>query len=181
MIPITRRAFFAKAAALAAGSVVAGSAPGFADSKPHIDFPTAPRDRISVASYPFRAYINAPGNRDRDPKLPGMDLKDFAAEAVKKFNVHSIEPLSRHFTSLGNEYLVQFREALRSANAKAVDIAVDGDHSFYDRDLAARKQAIAHAKKFVDVAVQIACPSIRVHISRAKDSSPDVRRTAESL
>jgi sugar phosphate isomerase/epimerase len=33
----------------------------------------------------------------------------------------------------------------------------------------------------VDVAVQIGSPSIRVHISRAKNSSPDVQRTAESL
>jgi sugar phosphate isomerase/epimerase len=62
-----------------------------------------------------------------------------------------------------------------------VDIAVDGDHSFYDRHLAARKQAITHAKQFVDVAVQIGCPSIRVHIGRTKDSSPDIQRTVESL
>ena len=182
MSQITRRKFVANASVLAASSVLAGiSHPAFANPKPHIDFPTAPRDRVAVASYPFRAYINAPGNRDRDPKLPGMDLKDFAAEVVKNFNVHNIEPLSRHFSSLENDYLAQFREALRSANAKAVDIAVDGDHSFYDRDLAARKQAITHAKEFVNVAVQIGCPSIRVHISRAKDSSPDVQRTAESL
>ena len=182
MSQITRRKFVANASVLAASSVLAGiSHPAFANPKPHIDFPTAPRDRVAVASYPFRAYINAPGNRDRDPKLPGMDLKDFAAEVVKNFNVHNIEPLSRHFSSLENDYLAQFREALRSANAKAVDIAVDGDHSFYDRDLAARKQAITHAKGFVNVAVQIGCPSIRVHISRANDSSPDVQRTAESL
>jgi sugar phosphate isomerase/epimerase len=179
---ITRRRFVANASTLAAGTVFAGiSHTAFADPKPHIDFSTVARDRVAAASYPFRAYINAPGNRDRDPKLPGMDLKDFAAEVVKKFNVHNIEPLSRHFSSLENDYLAQFREALRSANAKAVDIAVDGDHSFYDRDLAARKHAITHAKKFVDVAVQIGCPSIRVHISRAKDSLPNVQRTAESL
>lgn len=182
---INRRRFIANASALAAGSVVGGiSHPALAVPKlpkPHINFPTASRDRISVASYPFRAYINAPGNRDRDPKLPGMDLKDFAAEVVKKFNVHNIEPLSRHFSSITNGYLAQFREALRSADAKAVDIAVDGDHSFYDGDFTARKQAITHAKKFVDVAVQIGCPSIRVHISRAKAAAPDVQRTTESL
>jgi sugar phosphate isomerase/epimerase len=179
---ITRRKFVANSSVFAASSVFGGiSHSAFADAMPHIDFPAMPRDRVSVASYPFRAYIIASGNRDRDPKLPGMDLKDFAAEVVKKFNVHNIEPLSRHFSSLENDYLVQFREALRSANAKAVNIAVDGDQSFYDRDLAVRKRAITHAKEFVNVAVQIGCPSIRVHISRANDSSPDVHRTAESL
>lgn len=180
MGPISRRTFLAQSSVLAAAALVPMRAFS-ANAEPHIEFPTAPRDRIAVASYPFRAYINAPGNRDRDPKLPGMDLKDFAAEVVRKFKVHNVEPLSRHFSSLDSAYLAQFRDALHSANAKAVDIAVDGDHSFYDRDLAARKQAIANAKKFIDVAVQIGCPSIRVHISRAKDSSPDVQRAAESL
>src|SRR6185437_15043052 len=128
---IKRRQFIANASALAAGIVIGGiSRPAFADAPPHIQFPSAPRDRVSVASYPFRAYINAPGNRDRDPKLPGMDLKDFAAEVARKFNVHNVEPLSRHFPSLDAEYLASFRQALKQANSKAVDIAVDNDHSF---------------------------------------------------
>src|SRR5579884_1267906 len=129
------------------------------EREPHIAFPTAPRDRISVASYPFRAYIDAPGNRDRDPKLPGMDLKDFAAEIAKKFNVHNVEPLSRHFPSLDAEYLASFHQALKQANSKAVDIAVDNDYSFYDRELSARKEAINYANKFIEVAVQIGSPS----------------------
>ena len=151
------------------------------EREPHIVFPTAPRDRISVASYPFRAYIDAPGNKDRDPKLPGMDLEDFAAEVAKKFNIHNIEPLSRHFRSLEPDYLASFRQALKQANSKAVDIAVDNDHSFYDRELSARKQAVAYANKFIDVAVQIGSPSIRAHIRSAKNSQPDVQRAAESL
>jgi sugar phosphate isomerase/epimerase len=151
------------------------------EHEPHIPFPTAPRDRISVASYPFRAYIEAPGNRDRDPKLPGMDLKDFAVEVRKKFNVRNVEPLSRHFSSLEPEYLASFRQGLDQASSKAVNIAVDNDYSFYDRELSAREQAVAHAKKFVDVAIQIGSPSVRLHIRSAENSKPDVQRTAESL
>jgi sugar phosphate isomerase/epimerase len=182
MTAITRRRFLGQISAVTA---VALSANGrlFAanEHQPHISFPTTPRDRISVASYPFRAYIDAPGNRDRDPKLPGMDLKDFAAEVKKKFNVHNVEPLSRHFRSLDAEYLASFRQALEQANSKAVDIAVDNDHSFYDRELPARKQAVAYANKFIDVAVQIGSPSIRAHIRKAENSQPDVQRAAESL
>jgi sugar phosphate isomerase/epimerase len=178
----TRRRFLGQVSAI---TVAAFSADRrlFAASKrePHIWFPTAPRDRISVASYPFRAYIEAPSNRDRDPKLPGMDLKDFAAEVRKKFNVHNVEPLSRHFSSLDHEYLASFRQLLKQADSKAVNIAVDNDHSFYDRELPARKQAIAYANKFVDVAVQIGSPSVRLHIHGTKNSQPDVQRTAESL
>jgi sugar phosphate isomerase/epimerase len=190
MDSLTRRAFLEKLSALAAGGIVAsgvGKAFG-ADrsgksvvSEPHISFPRAPRDRISVASYPFRAYIESPTNHDRDPSLPGMDLTDFAAEVVRKFNVHNIEPHNRHFRSLEPAYLGSFREALSKANAKVVNIAVDGPDSFYDADQSARKKAITHAMKWVDVAVEIGSPSIRAHIQKAPNSAPDVGRTAESL
>jgi sugar phosphate isomerase/epimerase len=178
----TRRGFLGQiSAATAAAFSANGRLFAATEREPHISFPTAPRDRISVASYPFRAYIDAPGNRDRDPKLPGMDLKDFASTVVNKFKVHNLEPLSRHFHSLDAEYLASFRQALKQANAKAVNIAVDADQSFYDRELSARKQAVAYAKKFVDVAVEIGSPSIRAHIRGAKNSQPDVQRAAESL
>ena len=181
---LTRRTFLEGVSAASAGVLVGGRAQSvFADAarEPHISFPTSPRDRISVASYPFRAYMEAPGNRGRDPKLPGMDLKDFPAEVTNKFNVHNIEPHSRHFRSLESEYLAEFRKALQTAKAQVVNIAVDGPDSFYGADSDARDRAVAYAKKFVDVAVQIGSPSVRVHIGNAKNSKPDVQRTAESL
>jgi sugar phosphate isomerase/epimerase len=183
MDSLTRRTFLEKVSVLTAGAFVAASgllaAVAEARSEPHIAFPTSPRDRLAVASYPFRAYIESPGNRDRDRSLPGMDLTEFAAEVVKKFNVHNIEPHSRHFRSLDAEYLGRFREALQKANAKAVDIAVDGRDSFYDENLSIRKKAVAFGKTWVDVAAAIGCPSIRTHI--AGKSSPNVPRTVESL
>src|SRR5271168_1398366 len=45
---------------------------------PRAVFPVDPRARIAVASYPFRDSIVAPGNKDRDPQKPGMDLASFA-------------------------------------------------------------------------------------------------------
>src|ERR1700682_3715371 len=104
----TRRAFLQHLSTLAAtGLAVGGRMNLFAgtQAEPHISFPTAPRDRIAVASYPFRAYINSPSNRDRDSKLPGMDLAKFASHVLAKFAVHNIEPHSRHFRSLDPAYL----------------------------------------------------------------------------
>jgi sugar phosphate isomerase/epimerase len=110
-----------------------------------------------------------------------MDLMDFAGEVVKKFNVHNIEPHNRHFRSLDPAYLGSFREALERTSVKVVNIAVDGHESFYDADPSTRKNAIAHAKNWVDTAVQIGSPSIRTHIQRASNSVPHVQRTVESL
>lgn len=108
-----------------------------------LSLPRAPRDRISVASYPFRAYIESPTNHEHDPNLPGMDLKDFAREVVKKFNVHNIEPHNRHFRSLDPAYLGNFREELERTSVKVVDIAVDGRTAFMIRILPlARKQSL---------------------------------------
>ena len=181
---LTRRDFLEKFSALAAGISFASSSHkvfAAAASEPHISFPSGPRDRVAVASYPFRAYIESPANRDRDRNLPGRDLTEFASEVVRKFNVHNIEPHNRHFRSLDSEYLSGFHEALRKANAKVVNIAVDGEDSFYDADASVRRKAIAYAKKWVDVAVQIGSPSIRTHNRRATNSQPNVQHTAEGL
>ena len=180
----TRRVFLETLSVAAASRFIAGSsyaAWATVTSKPHIPFPAAPRDRIAVASYPFRAFIESPTNRDRDPKLPGMDLTDFAAHVAKKFNVHNIEPHSRHFRSLDSAYLAVFRRSLKKTDSRVVDIAVDGPDSFYDADASRREKAIAYGKKWVDVAVQIGSPSIRVHIESAANSQPNVERTVESL
>lgn len=180
---LTRRVFVQRLAAVAAGHLIAEGTQAFAATgvEPHISFPVAPRDRVAVASYPFRAYIESPGNRDRNRSLPGMALTQFPSEVVKKFNVHNIEPHSRHFDSLDPDYLNSFREALKNTNTRVVNIAVHSEHSFYDADQSVRRKAIAHAKKWVDVAAQIGSPSIRTHNQQAKSSTPDVQRTAGSL
>jgi sugar phosphate isomerase/epimerase len=185
MNSLTRRAFLEKLSALAAGNFLASAATmgtrANVTADPHISFPTAPRDRIAIASYPFRTYIDIPGNRDRNKSLPGMDLIQFPAEVVKKFGVHNIEPHSRHFRSLDAEYLAKFREELNNVNAKIVNIAVSAEASFYDPDPAARSKSIASAKRWVDVAVAVGSPSIRTHIRPISKQSPDLQRTVASL
>jgi len=169
---------------MTAGGVLAANVPralADPDSEPHISFPTNPRDRISIASYPFRAYIVSPNNRDRDDDLPGMNLLDFPAHVVATFNIHNIEPLSGHFTSLQPDYLYDFRRVMQKARVRPVNIPVSAINSFYDADASARDLAVAYAKKWVDVAVLIGSPGIRTHIAAAKNSSPNVERTAESL
>ena len=149
--------------------------------EPHINFPTDPRERIAVASWPFRAYIDSPTNEERQPGLPGMDLKDFGAHIVAKFNVRNIEPYNWHFSSTDERYLESFRTALTKSNARTVNIAVDGRDSFYDPSDATQAKAVDFAKKWIDVAVAIGSPSIRAHNARVKDQPPDLQRTVDSL
>jgi sugar phosphate isomerase/epimerase len=200
MTSLSRRAFLERVSALTAGGIVLnGAASAFGGGRPnqsaavpepHIAFPTAPRDRIAVSSYPFRAFINSPSGRNRGgnaanapnvPPVPKMDLTDFPAEVVKKFNVSHIEPNSRHFQSADPTYLDSFNEALAKAGVKVANIAVDGRGSFYDPDPSVRAGAITNAKNWVDVAVKIGSPSIRAHVAGSRTSDPNVDLAAESL
>jgi sugar phosphate isomerase/epimerase len=179
-----RRDFLKKSALLAAAGATSAwhtklwSLP----SGPNLQFPTEPRARLAVASWPFRFFIESPGNRwARNPKLPGMDLKEFPAMVVKRFGLHNIEPLDQHFRSTEMPYLQELREATEKAGARVVDIPVDLRTSFYDPDPAKRRTAVVNGKKWVDIAVALASPSVRAHIEGARNVAPDVERAAESL
>ncbi len=186
MTSYTRRSFLETLSTLAAGTMLAGTTPDslFAASpqnKPHINFPTAPHDRISVASYPFRMFIDAPHNRARDAKQKGFPLTQFPAEVVEKFGVHGIEPLSEHFESTDPAYLDKFRSSVEKAKVRIGNIPTNVRDSFYDPDAAVRQRAIDLSKKWIDVAVAVGSPGIRPHINGSKASKPDVDRAADSL
>ena len=179
MSELTRRIFLSHCA-LAAGG--AGLLPALlraaTASQPSIKFPTQARERVAVASYPFREFI---AGTEHGSGNPTIELKDFAAHVVEKFRVHRIEPWSAHFPSTDAKYLAEFRAAVEKAHASVANIAVDGEDSPYAADPAVRERAIAFRKHWIDVAVAIGSPSVRTNIPSAKDAKPDVDRLAESL
>jgi sugar phosphate isomerase/epimerase len=168
MPAITRRAFIGISAALAAWR------PARPAGAPDIHFPTAPRGRLAVASYPFRNFMDKPGHA-------GLKLTDFAAMVAEKFGLHNIEPLSAHFPSTEPAYLDELRRAVQRAHSLIVNIPCNVGASLYDPDPAARDKAIAGSGKWVDAAVAVGSPSIRVHIQGVRGAAPDVGRASESL
>ena len=148
-----------------------------ARSAPDLKFPSQPRERIAIASYPFREFIAGADCKSTQP----MDLKDFAAHVIEKFKINKIEPWTGHFPSADPKYLEQFRRAAERAGTAVVNIAVDGEHSPYALARAEREQAVAFSKRWVDNAVAIGSPGIRTNLPAAKDSKPNLDRAAESL
>ncbi|HJS97642.1 MAG TPA: sugar phosphate isomerase/epimerase family protein [Terriglobales bacterium] len=188
MRPFSRRSFLKNSLGVAAAASVYAAVPEVLDGRleaaipgPHMTFPAGPRERISVASWPFRFWIDSPTNTYRDRSKPGMTLLEFPAMVVKEFKVNKLEPLGQHFASTDAAYLGQFREAVQKAGCHIVDIPMGGEESYYDPDPAVRQKAIDLGKKWVDIAVAVGSPSIRNHIGGAKNVKPDVARTAESL
>ncbi len=182
----TRRQFVVESASAAAGACLLNSLAHAAISKPSVQFPSNQRDRVAVAAYPFREFIvgwkgwdgNSPSKVPREQQI---ELKDFAAHVVQKFNVRHIEPWSPVFPSTDSKYLEEFRAAVDKVGSSVVDIAVDGRHSQYATVAAERKASVAATNQWIDVAVALGSPSIRTHIDGGKDLKPDVALAAETL
>ena len=167
MPSITRRNFVQTCAAFAAP-------PQGHPAAPDIHFPAVARDRLAVASYPFRASMERPGH-------PGLALKDFAAMVVDKFGIHNIEPLSEHFPSTEPAYLEELRAAVERAHSHIVNIPAGVRASIYDPDAGRRAAAIAGSRKWIDVAAAVGSPSVRTNIHGLRNAPPDVGRASESL
>lgn len=146
---------------------------------PHVVFPVAVRERIAVASYPFREFVLGRGKGAK--AAAKMPLKDFGAHVAEKFGVRLIEPWSEHFVSTASEYLREIRESLAKAGAGIANIAADGEHSPYAADPNARNEAIAFIKQWIDAAVELGSPSVRTNIPPAKGEREDLESLAASL
>ncbi|MDE3179246.1 MAG: sugar phosphate isomerase/epimerase [Acidobacteriota bacterium] len=174
MQSVTRRNFLkGVAVAGAAAAAAAGLAPSAFAAGPHIHFPVKPRERLSVTPWPFRAYIESPTNHDRNPKLPGMNLTDFAAMVAEKFDVHNINPLSWHFSSTSPAYIAAFRKSVEKAGSHIVGLGLEGGN-FYNPDSSIRKRSVMHAKKWIDIAAEIGSPSVRPAIDAPHRIKPNV-------
>jgi sugar phosphate isomerase/epimerase len=149
-----------------------------AASAPNLQFPSEPRQRIAVASYPFREFIAGSEHKQGNPTI---ELKDFAAHVIEKFNVNKIEPWTGHFPSSDAKYLEQFRASVEKAKGAIANVAADGKHSPYSADPSEREQAVAFSKRWVDAAVILGSPGIRTNIPPAKGLQPDLARAADSL
>ena len=177
----SRRDFLKQLPVWSAAASLASSANLYARPRqPRLHFPTAPRDRLAVTSYPFRAYIDAPGNRARDKSLPGMTLLEFPAQMVAKFGIHNVNPVIEHFASTDPAYIASFREALVKADSHIVDLGLNQGH-FYDPDPALRQKAIDYGKWGIDIALAVGSPSVRQHVGGARGAPTNVDLAAESL
>ena len=174
----TRRRFLVQSALAAVGASLCPRLAFSLDTSPHVQFPTDARERIAIASYPFRDFISGP--RD-GAGVQKVDLKDFAAHCREKLGISKIEPWSQHFRSTDAKYLDEFRASVEKAHGAVINIAVDGNHSPYAADAGERDKAVTFSKKWVDVAAAIGSPSVRTNIAEAKDAKPDVERAADSL
>lgn len=177
----SRRDFIKQLPALAmAVSLASGRDLDARQKMPELHFPTTPRARLAVTSYPFRAYIEAPNNRQRDKSKPGITLLEFPAQMIGKFGIYNVNPVIEHFASTDPSYLASFREALAKAGSHIVDLGLN-EGRFYDPDPGQRQKAVDYGKWGIDIALAVGSPSVRQHVGARRDIPPNVALAAETL
>jgi sugar phosphate isomerase/epimerase len=178
----SRRDFLKQVATLAGACClsVETSAQSNQGHHPDLKFPTRPRERLAVTSWPFRAYIESPANPGRNPSVPGMDIKDFPAMVVERFAVYNVNPLLNHFRSTDPPYLESFRGAVAKARSHIVDLGVPG-RCFATTDTTTAEAAVRDGCKWIDIAATIGSPSVRQHLSAQKGQKPDLDAAAINL
>ncbi|HEV2382490.1 MAG TPA: TIM barrel protein [Terriglobia bacterium] len=172
---------FLKTSAFVAGATMLSPGRPLAIDQPHMQFPTAPRERLAVASYPFRAYIDSPSGYERNKSLPGMELRDFGQAVKTRLDLIHIEPWNIHFRSTQPDYLNGLRSAWDKVGVTPIDMACDIRASVYDPDPAKRAKAVALGKTWVDAAGGVGCPSIRLNNPGVRSGKPDAALAADSL
>ena len=164
---MNRRRFASASAAFAALSVLPRTAT--AAKKPRLAFPRAPHDRIAVSSYPFRFQMVAPSNNRRDPKLPGMTVLQFADFVVKEFGLHAIEVLDKHFEQTDEDSLRTLRKELQARRVTLVNIPFDNKAQLCNDNADDHAAAMALHRRWIDNAVLLGCPSVRMRMPVGAD------------
>lgn len=121
-------------------------------AEPKGKFPASARERLAVSTYPFRSVIKS-----------GTTLLQFAQTVRAKLHVTGIEPWSRHFQSTDPQYVRDLSRNFRSAGLHVVNIPVD-DEVHLCGSAEERKLGLSIYRKWVDAAVVLGSPSIRVHL-----------------
>jgi sugar phosphate isomerase/epimerase len=146
---LTRRQWLATSAALGAAAVAgpAASQDGLVPTRAGI------RQPLSVAAYSYRQYLPQKGN-------PGkITLEDYM-EIAAGLGLPAVEPTGYYFTSEEPDYVHALKAKAHKLGLDISGTAIRND--FCDPDAAKRKSEIAHVKHWIDVALWLGAPHIRV-------------------
>ena len=172
---VTRRTFLAQATLASAYAAIGQT------TVPKTAYPTDPRHRIAIATYPFRARILSPSNTERLENVPGMDLPAFARFIRSEFNVFGIEPLHSHFASTDEAYVHKLKSAFDAVGIRTVNIPVDEDIDLASTDPGRRDASNRILERWINIANILRSPSIRIGTVPHGSGPADIAGAAAAL
>jgi L-ribulose-5-phosphate 3-epimerase len=149
-----RRTFLKQSILGSAMTTMAGSplaAPNAPSSQPVAG---SPRFQISLAGWSLHRAIQ--GNL--------VKMLDFPRIARRTFGLDAIEPVNTLFEVPTAEYIVQLRKNANDEGVRILLIMCDAEGALAHRDRTQRMKAVQNHRKWVDVAAELECHSIRVNM-----------------
>lgn len=171
-----RRNFFASASLLTAFSPLLKAA-----ERPATAFPSEPRERLAVSTYPFRNVIKGVERDSDGMNKAGMTLQQFAQTIPDRFQIHGIEPWGPHFESTEPSYVQTLAAAFSKAGLRVVNIPVDVSVHLCDNDPQQLSAGLDQYRRWVDAAVILKSPGIRVHMPAGSQGRSDLQCALDSL
>jgi sugar phosphate isomerase/epimerase len=82
-------------------------------------------NKVCVSSWSFHNLFTSTRYPDAPVPEKDMDILDFPEMVADRFHVHNVEVVSKHLLSTESSYFAEFRERLRRARARLINIPVD--------------------------------------------------------
>ncbi|MCU1294243.1 MAG: hypothetical protein JWP08_3093 [Bryobacterales bacterium] len=165
-----------------AASLLAGAYPVLrAADHPTVAFPSDPRERLAVSTYPFRSLIKGVARDADGMNKSGITLEQFAQTVPDRLKVHGLEPWSNHFESTETSYVQGLAAAFSRAGLRVVNIAVDIPVHLCDNDPQQLTTGLDQYRKWVDTAVILKSPGIRVHVPTGPERRSDLQCALQTL
>jgi hypothetical protein len=170
---MNRRDFLLGSAAAAAASSMSPLAGG-QDVTPGQDDATRAKglDRIAVMTsmWSGRGFMaEVWGDWSKPPAPLKVDMLDLPQLIADRLHLHHLDVSNFNLISMDPSYIGEFKERMRKANTKAVDVIVELDPpetkyrgyiSVCSPDAEVRAHAIEETKKWIDIAAMLGAPSI---------------------
>ncbi len=164
---ISRREWIAASAALVGGATLGTATPAKA-----ADVATRQKPKLSLAGYSLRQYL------PQDGKPGKITLADFF-ELASSWGLTAVEPTGYYFTSEDLAYVHSLRAKAHKLGLDISGTAIRND--FCDPDAEKRKSEIAHVKNWIDIALHLGAPHIRVFAGNPHAGVSDEQATAWAI
>jgi len=131
----------------------------------------SPLDRICVSTWSFHTLFEQPGKQ--------IDALDFPEMVADRYRVHNVEIVYPHFASTEPSYVDEFKDRLRKARSRLVNIPIDyvelwEKPALSSPDPEEREHAISLYKKGIDLAAAVGSSAARCDPGRVNLDDPSV-------
>src|SRR5215470_11655039 len=127
-------------------------------------------EQIGVSTWSFHTLFEA---------AKPMDALDFPQMVADRYGVHNVEIVYPHFASNEEPYIAEFRERLRRAGSRVVNVAIDWRElwerpSISSADRGEWEHALVLYRKGIDMAAAVGSPAGRCDTGKVNLEDPAI-------